>query len=271
MGIRGEIFSTKVALDNRTYFFNVKENRMGDLYLNIVESKNRDAGGFERQSIILFAEDSRDFLAGFDESLRVMEKAGRDKRKGRGQESTRDAGFGEKPERRPRSDDSEGSDDSKDSVNFNRDDDKRDDFNRDEDSGGRRDNFKRDGFKSEGFKRESFSREGFNRGNSGRDSFKRNGFKRDGFKREGFKREGFSREGFSRGDSGRDGFKRENFNREGFPRPFKKREDGKSSYSRRDDNKRDGYKRDGFNRDDAKREGSQFIKPRKRVVRKKEF
>jgi hypothetical protein len=39
MGIRGEIFSTKVQLQNRTYFFNVKENRMGDLYLNIVESK----------------------------------------------------------------------------------------------------------------------------------------------------------------------------------------------------------------------------------------
>jgi hypothetical protein len=29
MGIRGELFSTKVMLPNRTYFFNVKENRMG--------------------------------------------------------------------------------------------------------------------------------------------------------------------------------------------------------------------------------------------------
>jgi len=29
MGIRGEIFSEKVILPNRTYFFNVKENRMG--------------------------------------------------------------------------------------------------------------------------------------------------------------------------------------------------------------------------------------------------
>jgi hypothetical protein len=40
MGVRGEIFSNRVILPNRTYFFNVKENRMGDLYLNIVESKN---------------------------------------------------------------------------------------------------------------------------------------------------------------------------------------------------------------------------------------
>jgi hypothetical protein len=36
MGIRGEIYSTSVGLPNRTYFFNVKENRLGDLYLNIV-------------------------------------------------------------------------------------------------------------------------------------------------------------------------------------------------------------------------------------------
>jgi hypothetical protein len=81
MGVRGEIFSTRVLLQNRTYFFNVKENRMGDLYLNIVESKNRDTGGFERQSVILFAEDLQDFLKGFDDSLRVLEKAIREQKK----------------------------------------------------------------------------------------------------------------------------------------------------------------------------------------------
>ena len=83
MGIRGEIFSTKVSLQNRTYFFNVKENRLGDLYLNIVESKNRDEGGFERQSVILFADDLQQFLQGFDESLKVLEKAVREQRKGK--------------------------------------------------------------------------------------------------------------------------------------------------------------------------------------------
>jgi hypothetical protein len=80
MGIRGEIFSTKVQLQNRTYFFNVKENRLGDLYLNIVESKNRETGGFDRQSVILFEEDMQEFLKGFDESLRILEKAAREKR-----------------------------------------------------------------------------------------------------------------------------------------------------------------------------------------------
>jgi hypothetical protein len=82
MGIRGELFSTVVSLPNRTYFFNVKENRLGDLYLNIVESKNREAGGFERQSVVLFADDLTDFLRGFDESLRVLEKPDREKKRG---------------------------------------------------------------------------------------------------------------------------------------------------------------------------------------------
>ncbi|MDR2483196.1 MAG: DUF3276 family protein [Treponema sp.] len=81
MGIRGELFSTKVALKNRTYFFNIKENRMGDLYLNIVESKNKETGGFERQSVILFADDTQEFLGGFEEALRILEKEAREKRK----------------------------------------------------------------------------------------------------------------------------------------------------------------------------------------------
>jgi len=96
MGLRGELFSTKIILPNRTYFFNVKENRMGDLYLNIVESKNRETGGFDRQSVILFADDLQEFLKGFDESLKVMEKAVRDKR--------HSAPRGEKPYRREKPD-----------------------------------------------------------------------------------------------------------------------------------------------------------------------
>ncbi|MDR1318199.1 MAG: DUF3276 family protein [Treponema sp.] len=91
MGVRGEVFSTRVILQNRTYFFNVKENRMGDLYLNIVESKNRETGGFERQSVILFADDLQEFLKGFDESLRVLEKAVREKRRGGTGQPKRDA------------------------------------------------------------------------------------------------------------------------------------------------------------------------------------
>jgi len=110
MGIRGELFSNRIILPNRTYFFNVKENRMGDLYLNIVESKNRDNGGFDRQSVILFADDLQEFLKGFDESLRVMEKAIREKRHsgraetartsfGSGARNEEGYGVGERPRR----------------------------------------------------------------------------------------------------------------------------------------------------------------------------
>jgi len=88
MGIRGEIFSTRLILPNRTYFLNVKENRMGDLYLNIVESKNKESGGFERQSVIIFAEDLPAFLGEFDKSLKVLEKAAREQKKS-GRESSR--------------------------------------------------------------------------------------------------------------------------------------------------------------------------------------
>jgi hypothetical protein len=81
MGIRGELFSTRVILPNRTYFLNVKENRMGDLYLNIVESKNKETGGFDRQSVIVFADDLPAFLGEFDKSLKVLEKAIREQKK----------------------------------------------------------------------------------------------------------------------------------------------------------------------------------------------
>jgi hypothetical protein len=109
MGIRGELFSSIVQLPNRTYFFNVKENRMGDIYLNIVESKNRDTGGFDRQSIVLFADDLQEFLKGFDETLRVLEKAVREKRRSGGNipkhgEKTYERQSGEKPDKGHRPD-----------------------------------------------------------------------------------------------------------------------------------------------------------------------
>ena len=92
MGIRGEVFSTRLLLENRTYFFNVKENRLGDLYLNIVESKNRDSGGFDRQSVIVFADDLAAFLGEFDKSLKALEKATRDKKHGTRRADSEDGG-----------------------------------------------------------------------------------------------------------------------------------------------------------------------------------
>jgi hypothetical protein len=74
MAVRGEVFSTTVQLPKRTYFFNVKENRMGDLYLNIVESKKEEEGRFERQSLIVFDEDKAAFLKGLDDALKALNK-----------------------------------------------------------------------------------------------------------------------------------------------------------------------------------------------------
>jgi hypothetical protein len=74
MAVRGEVFSTMVQLPKRTYFFNVKENRMGDLYLNIVESKKEEEGRFERQSLVVFDEDKAAFLKGLDDALKALNK-----------------------------------------------------------------------------------------------------------------------------------------------------------------------------------------------------
>ncbi|MDY4889253.1 MAG: DUF3276 family protein [Sphaerochaetaceae bacterium] len=70
MGQRGELFSTKFTANDRTYFFNVKENFRGDTYLNVVESKiEADTGKFIRQSIIVYPEDLGQFVREFQKSL----------------------------------------------------------------------------------------------------------------------------------------------------------------------------------------------------------
>ena len=74
MGARGELFTTQIYLENRSYFFNVKENRTGDVFLQIVESKNRDGVEADRHQIAIFAEDMQKFLQGMEKSLEFVEK-----------------------------------------------------------------------------------------------------------------------------------------------------------------------------------------------------
>ncbi|MDP3177263.1 MAG: DUF3276 family protein [Spirochaetaceae bacterium] len=76
MGIRGELFSTKASCEGRTYFFNVKENRMGDMFLTVVESKPTEADSFDRRSIVVFREDLPGFLKAMQEALGFMGKDG---------------------------------------------------------------------------------------------------------------------------------------------------------------------------------------------------
>ncbi len=73
MGIRGELYTTQVQVNNRSYFFNVKENRNGDVFLQVVESKISD-GADDRRAIVIFEDNMKDFLGGLDESLKFIEK-----------------------------------------------------------------------------------------------------------------------------------------------------------------------------------------------------
>jgi hypothetical protein len=72
MGLRGEIYSERASSGKRTYFFNVKENRHGDVFLNIVESKKNTNNDFERYSLIVFEEDLEVFLEGFKKAVKFI-------------------------------------------------------------------------------------------------------------------------------------------------------------------------------------------------------
>jgi hypothetical protein len=72
MGIRGEVFSTKTSTGKRTYFFNIKENRHGDWFLNMVESKKQLDSSFERHSMIVFEEDLDEFINGLNQAVAFL-------------------------------------------------------------------------------------------------------------------------------------------------------------------------------------------------------
>ena len=81
MGARGELFTTQIYLDNRSYFFNVKENRTGDVFLQIVESKSRDGAEADRHQIAIFSDDMQKFLQGMEKSLDFIEKERKSRQK----------------------------------------------------------------------------------------------------------------------------------------------------------------------------------------------
>lgn len=95
MGARGELFTTQIYLDNRSYFFNVKENRTGDVFLQIVESKNRDGGESDRHQIAIFSDDMQKFLQGMEKSLDFIEKDRKTKQKAaREKKAAKEAKYG---------------------------------------------------------------------------------------------------------------------------------------------------------------------------------
>ena len=92
---RGELYTTHVALDNRSYFFNVKENRNKDVFLQIVESKPSEQGDGERRAIVVFADTMQDFLKGLDNSLSFIEKEQKERNRIRAErKAEREAKYG---------------------------------------------------------------------------------------------------------------------------------------------------------------------------------
>ena len=79
MGIRGELFTTQISAENRTYFFNVKENTKGDVFLQIVESKASEGAGFDRHAVVIFEDEMQIFLQGLDKSIEFIEKNRKEK------------------------------------------------------------------------------------------------------------------------------------------------------------------------------------------------
>jgi hypothetical protein len=82
MGQRGEVFSRRFqsSNDKRTYFLNLKENRSGDLYLTVVESKKHGEEDFERRQVMVFEEDLVTFERNLGEVITFMRARNREKR-----------------------------------------------------------------------------------------------------------------------------------------------------------------------------------------------
>jgi hypothetical protein len=72
-----EIFSESVRAGRRTYFFDVKETRRGDMYLTITESKKVfDKEGnfhFEKHKLFLYKEDFEKFIDAYNNAVGYIE------------------------------------------------------------------------------------------------------------------------------------------------------------------------------------------------------
>ena len=93
MGQRGEVFSRRLSSNNerRTYFFNVKENRGGDVYLSIVESKKQESLDFDRHQIVVFDDDIDAFereLTGVLGEIRRLQRERRSRSRARSASDT---------------------------------------------------------------------------------------------------------------------------------------------------------------------------------------
>ncbi len=71
---RGSILWEAIYRVWENLFFNVKENRKGDYFLNIVESKRSPSGDFERHSIFVYEENISEFESNLLKAIAVIKK-----------------------------------------------------------------------------------------------------------------------------------------------------------------------------------------------------
>lgn len=76
MGQRGEVYTDRLEVGHgrRNYFFNVKTNRNGDYFLNIVESIRKLGHTFERQEIVVYQEHLELFREKLDSVIKELYK-----------------------------------------------------------------------------------------------------------------------------------------------------------------------------------------------------
>ncbi len=76
-----ELYTESVKAGKRTYYFDVKQNRKGDKYITITESKRLATNGdpsatiaFERHKIFLYKEDFDKFATAFKNAIEVAKR-----------------------------------------------------------------------------------------------------------------------------------------------------------------------------------------------------
>lgn len=70
---QNEIYSVKMRAGSRTYFLNVKEDKRGELYLVIKESKPNPEGN-DVHRVMVFEEDFPKFIRGMKDVLEFIKK-----------------------------------------------------------------------------------------------------------------------------------------------------------------------------------------------------
>ena len=70
--MREAIYSNRLQCGIKTYFFDIREAKSGDKYLQITESRLKEEGGRLRGNIVIFDEYLKDFkkaLEGIEEKM----------------------------------------------------------------------------------------------------------------------------------------------------------------------------------------------------------